>query len=130
MGLKRDIVLIDDSDIANFIMRKIIHSIYKNVEMEEFTNPIEGLEYLKTHQPSIVFLDLNMPSMSGWQVLDELEKAGISQNVVILTSSISGFDEEKASKYSNVVHYLVKPITKEALRERAAPFLDSTVQLK
>lgn len=122
--------MIDDSDIANFIMRKIIFSIYKDIRLEEFTNPVEGLEYLKKNKPSVVFLDLNMPTMSGWQVLDELEKEGISQNVIILTSSISGFDEEKAGKYRNVVHYLVKPITKEALRERAAPYLGASVQLK
>ena len=65
--------------------------------------------------PDIIFLDINMPFMDGWQFLEEYTKIKptLSKQIVIyvVSSSISEYDIERARNNSNVSDYFVKPIT-------------------
>jgi len=121
----RNILLIDDSSADNFINNKVIN---KAIEVEVITTTLgarEALNYLSKPingqfpQPEIIFLDINMPGMSGWDfldeymLLDEAKKTGIILS--ILTTSEADNDGAKAVEYKAVDHYLSKPLTEEKL---------------
>ena len=61
----------------------------------------------------LMFLDINMPGLSGWEVLDEFEKnnKGLELKVIIITSSIEDADRLKAKTYDRIVDFWVKPFS-------------------
>jgi CheY-like chemotaxis protein len=71
--------------------------------------------------PDIIFLDLNMPVMNGWDFLEHFSKEFYPQfnaiKVVILSSTIDPSDYLKAKQYEAVTHFLSKPLTVEMLQE-------------
>ncbi|WP_417601968.1 response regulator [Owenweeksia hongkongensis] len=119
------IMLVDDKDISNFIMRKFIEIRKPDATVKEFTDPKEAYEGIKDFNPDIIFLDLNMPIMNGWQFLDKMLTDKLSQKVAILTSSTSNEDMEKSKSYGNVVNFYVKPLTPDEL---ARVFTDLNTQ--
>jgi CheY-like chemotaxis protein len=70
-------------------------------------------------QPQLIFLDLNMPVMGGWDFLDSFSTTEYSDyngtKVIILSSTIDPEDLEKSKKYPMVIDFLSKPISKEML---------------
>lgn len=96
----------------------ILQKGFPKVDIIDFTSPEEGLSYIETtptpNQTHYILLDINMPTMTGWEFLDEYEKLtpGVKQNytVYILSSSIDERDMERARNNSNVKGYLIKPL--------------------
>ena len=109
------IMLVDDKDISNFIMRKFIEIRRPDANIKEFTDPQKALDSIDSIVPDIIFLDLNMPVMTGWQFLDEMRNASFSHKVAILTSSTSNDDFEKSKEYGNVINFYVKPLNPDEL---------------
>lgn len=109
------IMLVDDKDISNFIMRKFIEIRRPDANIKEFTDPQKALDSIDNIVPDIIFLDLNMPVMNGWQFLDEMRNASFSHKVAILTSSTSNDDFEKSKEYGNVINFYVKPLNPDEL---------------
>ena len=70
--------------------------------------------------PDIIFLDLNMPIMDGYQFADEFEKISLTirnkTKIIILTTSLNPSDMERANKYKQIVKYINKPLTCELLQ--------------
>ena len=121
IGFEKDIIiLIDDDRLTSLLNKKIILMAFPKVEVIMFTDASQGLEYLmnqknvKTVLPKI-YLDLNMPTMNGWQFLEEIEKKNILVNIFILSSSIDYKDMNKSKKYNSVKGFLTKPLTTETL---------------
>lgn len=80
----------------------------------------EGLFFLKEnqnkHTPNIIFLDINMPGMDGWEFLEaynRLEHAMRSPVIGILTSSQNLNDPSRAEMNGTIFHFIVKPLRKE-----------------
>jgi two-component system, NarL family, nitrate/nitrite response regulator NarL len=112
----KSIVLIDDIPVANFIMKKMISLLAQDTfTITDFTSSAEALENLPSIHPDLIFLDLNMPDMNGYEFLTALEERNINYPVIILSSSTSQVDKEKASGYKNVKGYFSKPLEKETL---------------
>ena len=109
------IMLVDDKDISNFIMRKFIEIRRPDANIKEFTDPQKALDSIDSIVPDVIFLDLNMPVMNGWQFLDEMRNASFSHKVAILTSSTSNDDFEKSKEYGNVINFYVKPLNPDEL---------------
>jgi CheY-like chemotaxis protein len=89
-------------------------------------NGEEALKYfnsLKTNnsikKPQLIFLDLNMPVMNGWEFLDSFMSKEYSEyhdtKIIILSSTIDPEDLKKSKKYPMVLDFLPKPISKEML---------------
>lgn len=130
-----EIILIDDDKMVTLINQKIINKLLPKISVKTFKNGEEGLKYLIAAQDSnlrtLIFLDLNMPIMGGFEFLNIYENAIAYQDhsfvICLLTSSISEEDQKKATKYPSVLDYTLKPLnepTISILIERASEKLD------
>ncbi|MCJ7756621.1 MAG: response regulator [Gillisia sp.] len=112
------VIIIDDDDIMVFLQRKLFHRCGMAKDPLTFKAAPAAIEFLKNediNQHFLILLDINMPGMNGWQFLDILKEIKISKNVfvIMVTSSIDGYDKEKAGIYSNVIDFMEKPVSIE-----------------
>lgn len=113
-------MLVDDDDDDNFFHEKEIieNDLAKTVIVKDSVK--KALEYLKAkNDPSsdLIFLDINMPGMSGWDFLEEYNKLDKElQNktiIIMLSTSSNPRDIEKAKSLASVSDYINKPLKKE-----------------
>lgn len=121
--MKKHIFIIDDDPISIIILKKNLELIAISEEIVTFSNGKDAFnhlekEFLKNEQ-YVIFLDINMPEMNGWEFLNKVEHLITSQNtsIYLLTSSINKADMEKAKQFLLIEKYLSKPICKEVLIE-------------
>jgi CheY-like chemotaxis protein len=123
------ILCVDDDPITLMLCKMVISKSSFATEIITAQNGEEALNYfddLKLNNlgaeikkyPSLVFLDLNMPVMDGWEFLDHFSKeeytsAFKNTKIIVLSSTIDPNDIEKSKTYSMVLDFLSKPITKE-----------------
>lgn len=120
-----NILIIDDDQINNFLFSRIIKITGVSENAETVTSARKGLDLLEQKiasgekLPDIIFLDINMPLMNGWDFLDKYQKlptkARKEINLYMLSSSNFPEDINKAKTYEDVVDYITKPLTKEIL---------------
>ena len=117
------LALVDDDNTFVFITKKIIEKTNRVKEVKVFNNGLDALNYLKDNLntaymlPEVIFLDLSMPIMDGWQFLDEFLTIK-SENtkritIYICSSSISPHDISRAKGISAVTDFIIKPVTKD-----------------
>ena len=111
------IYLIDDQPISNFITKKLLELEGYCGIVEDFTNPVEAFSKVSQDENALIFLDLNMPEMNGWEFLEALGKRAQSHRIIILTSSISKADIDRAKEHPVVLKYMVKPLNKKKFSE-------------
>ena len=124
----RAVMLIDDNEIDNLINQKMIEAASITDNIYTHTGAKSAIEFLKNMEkmdvaekvlPDVIFLDIDMPLMDGFQFLDEFEN--LSQltrkkcRIVMLTSSINPQDFNRSKKYSNVKMYLNKPLSHDSI---------------
>jgi len=101
--MTKEILLIDDDAITNFLNQNLIEQKIKGIPITIFYNGLEGLKYIKNNPDKhfIVFLDINMPVMNGWEFIEALDSLTIETSVEIhvLTSSINPGDRERANGF-------------------------------
>ena len=114
--------IIDDDNIYVNLVKKIIEIKKLSRNLIIFKNGQEALDYFKPNLekmsqeglPDIIFLDLNMPVMDGWEFLGEFVKIKNSFNkkinLYVVSSSIDPRDLERAKSFNLVADYLIKPI--------------------
>ena len=115
----KNILVIDDDLIFHFMIKKIIRRIDKDFTVFSFYDANKALDFLNEVSasnklfPDFIFLDINMPGMTGWEFLDiyKNEKYGIRKNVdlYMISSSNDQKDINKA-KQLNTSGYLIKPL--------------------
>jgi CheY-like chemotaxis protein len=124
----RKALLIDENEIDNFINERMITSCNFAEEVIVMDSGPAALKYLrdklinKDQLPEIIFLDLNMPVMDGFGFLVEFdvlakEHGNIKEDckVIVLSSSISPIDIDKASTNPYVYKYINKPLSEKYL---------------
>lgn len=120
------VMLVDDSSIDNFVNKKIIARYGFAQDAISFTRTKEALNYLTELNndqsqivPSILFLDLDMPEIDGFEFLDAFnlfsDRIKNAIDVVILTSSINPADIIKCNSHTSVLTFLHKPLVKHNL---------------
>ena len=119
------VLLIDDNDIDNFINERMITTNFFSNRVIVKNSGESALQYLRenaendSNLPRIIFLDLNMPVMDGFAFLFEFEKLpdSVKNNckVIVLSSSISPEDINRASTNPLVVKYVNKPLNEKYL---------------
>jgi CheY-like chemotaxis protein len=119
--------IIDDDPIFVYGTKRIMEESDFTDSFLIFTNgeeAIEGLQELSSQEgilPDVIFLDLNMPIMNGWEFLDHITLIPNNNvgkiTIFIITSSIDSADVDKAKTYEQVSNYFIKPITAEDLQD-------------
>ena len=117
--MTKEILLIDDDAITNFLNQNLIEQKIKCITITIFYNGLEGLKYIKSNPDKhyIVFLDINMPVMNGWEFIEAVDSLTIETSVEIhvLTSSINPGDRERANGLPNVDSFIEKPLDELAM---------------
>jgi len=113
--------IIDDDPIFIYGTKRIMKEVdfaenilvYNNGE--EAIDSLSEISQTKGDLPEVIFLDLNMPIMNGWEFLEEFEKLpnqNIEKTIIyIISSSVDPRDLERVKNYSKVNNYILKPIT-------------------
>jgi len=113
----KKIYLVDDQPISNFITKKLIELEGFEGNIEDYTDPTRAFKSVAQDENALIFLDLNMPVMNGWEFLEAMKNKNIHHRIIILTSSTSKIDQDKAKEYPCVVKYMVKPMNKKKVAE-------------
>ena len=132
------LLVIDDDEINNFLLGHLLKKSDYPVESKMFTDPVIGLNYIvnlsdEKEAVDLILLDINMPQMSGWDVLTELRSEGKglqkAKKVYMLSSSVHITDMEQAKEYPEVSGFISKPITLEFLSEIFLEIIESKQEL-
>jgi len=124
----KTVLLIDDDEATNFIHKKIVQTSGLVDVVYVARGGEEALLFLGNDNnekekiiPDLIFLDINMPAMDGWEFLVQYEKLKHLKKenivVVMLTTSLNPDDEVKAKGIKEIYGYRNKPLTRTMLEE-------------
>lgn len=130
------IMLVDDNDATNILNKLVIDEMEIAEKVAFMKDGPSALKYLDSHAslremgiepvPELIFVDISMPAMDGWEFLREYNKFSLErlpedqQNksvVVLLTGSLNPDDAEKAKTFPTVAEYRLKPLSMDMLDE-------------
>src|SRR5215204_7462375 len=104
-------ILIDDERLARTELRKLLQDFPEIEIVDEASNAEEGLQKIESHNPDLIFLDIQMPGKTGFDLLAELDRAP----QVIFTTA---YDEYALKAFEvNALDYLLKPIEPKRLAD-------------
>ena len=117
-----DVVVIDDDAVVLFLHKILIKKSALPSKVADFIDAETALKFVEERSRDnklLLFLDINMPKLTGWDFLDKLNNITYSENVfvVMVTSSINSSDRELAKHYDRVIDYREKPLSKQACEE-------------
>ncbi|TGL62487.1 response regulator [Leptospira jelokensis] len=108
------VFLIEDDLVTTFLIKTLMEKFSFASEIYTYPNGADALDALQQSKifPDLLFLDLNMPIMDGWQFLDAIQNSPLLSKIptYILTSSIDPNDKSKSEAFPNVKGYLTKPL--------------------
>ncbi len=111
------ILLVDDYDADNYLHRMVLDEMDCAEHIEVAVSGPAALRYLEQADapPDLLFLDINMPGMNGWEFLDEFETLPPEKQakvvVVMLTTSLNPADRAAAEARGLVSSFFSKPLT-------------------
>ena len=117
-------IIIDDEPLARSIVREYLQS-HPTIEIvAECNDGFEGLKAIQQHQPQLVFLDIQMPKINGFEMLELVENLP----KVIFTTA---FEEYALKAFeSNAVDYLLKPFSKDRFEKALQKAIQQTAEAK
>jgi len=118
--------IIDDDDISKYLMKRNLKEL-SITKIVDFPDSLQALKLLESNinspeeLPDIIFLDLHMPILNGFQFMEEFENStkNTSKNiqVAMLTSSINAEDLKRAESYPAITDYFIKPFKLRDLKK-------------
>lgn len=122
---KRKILLIDDNAILRTIFGYMLQGFSQyEIEFHSFKNALDALDFLDNNDitqssiPPILFVDINMPFMTGWELMDTLaDRTDFIKKtkIYIVSSSTSKSDQEQLANYPFISGFILKPFGKESI---------------
>jgi len=115
-------LLIDDNYIDNFVTRKILEGGNFAESIVVVRSAAEAISALGdgTVKPDVIFLDVRMPMMGGFEFLEEYDKLNIDKaniKIFMLSSSLDPLDMRKSTDNKYITQFIHKPLTQKALEE-------------
>ena len=115
-------IIIDDERLARKELKSLLKDYHEIEIVDECASPEEALKSIEKHNPDLLFLDIQMPEKTGFDLLQELDK---SPKVVFVTA----FDEYAVKAFEvNALDYLMKPVDPERLKETMAKVLSEDIE--
>lgn len=121
-----NIMIIDNDEINNFIVEKLINKVCKSTKVTTCTITTDAIDLLLvinkklSRLPEFIFLELFSPSMNGWDFLDEYNRLNLDisgeSRIIVLTCSIFNRDIDRALSHKSITDYVTKPITVEQIK--------------
>jgi len=114
-------LIIDDEPLARMVVKEYLQNFADQIEViQECNDGFEGLKAIQLHQPDLVFLDVQMPKINGFEMLELVEQ----QPAVIFTTA---FDEYAIKAFeAHAVDYLLKPFNKDRFNKAIEKYLAQT----
>lgn len=119
------VLFIDDDKATNFVHKFLAKKTSRFERVEVVSSAREGLDYLLNAEkgqktiPDLIFLDINMPAMDGWDFLNHYEEQRYSIKerikIYMLSSSSRPADISRAKEYNHVCGFITKPLTENLL---------------
>jgi two-component system LytT family response regulator len=104
-------IIIDDERLARNELKKLLHDFPEVEVIDEAANATEGLEKIESQNPDLIFLDIQMPGKTGFDMLAELDRA---PHVIFTTA----YDEYALKAFEvNALDYLMKPVEPKRLAD-------------
>lgn len=124
--MSKSYILIDDDKIINFIHSKVIKTINSENTIHEFQSSVVALNFIKSlianksQLPDYIFIDINMPEISGLMLVDELSMLGTDSfsttKIFVLSSTLDFRDKDKVLSYPFITAFVGKPLTIQLLQ--------------
>lgn len=117
------ILLVDDDRACNFFHQRLLKNMDCVEMIEVATDGLMALEFLKSkkNKPDIIFLDINMPKMDGWEFLAEYEKLPDDEKaktvIAMVTSSLNPDDKAKSETFTSVKGFNSKYLDEETVKK-------------
>jgi CheY-like chemotaxis protein len=121
------ICIVDDDEVYQFTVTRAIQTQKLAKKILIFSDGEEAIRFLINNVsknedlPDVIFLDINMPIMDGWQFLEEYvrlkPRIGKKITIYMVSSSVDSADLDRAKKINEISDYIIKPITPTALKE-------------
>jgi len=109
-------LVVDDSKLARLSLIKSLQTNIGEVEVFQAVNGLEALALMETERPSIVFLDLTMPEMDGYEVLPKLLTINANAKVIVVSADIQTKAKERVIELGAQLH-MQKPINADKMKE-------------
>lgn len=121
------ILLVDDNPVNMLLARTIVRSLIPEASVYEAKNGFEAIESYKAHNPDIIFMDIQMPEMSGYEATSEIRKieqdAGYRVPIVALTAGTVKGEQQRCIE-AGMDDYLSKPILVSDISEMLFKYLN------
>jgi CheY-like chemotaxis protein len=121
--MKPILCFVDNDEVYLFLIRKLIEKKYAGNKMLEFYNGLEAIEFIKENientplLPDIIFLDINMPVMDGWEFIESFKRVkqeiGKPITIYMVSSSVDDADIDRAKNIKEISDFVCKPMTIE-----------------
>lgn len=121
MAVLEKILIVDDDETSNFITELILKSSNMVEAIETLSNGKDAIDYFSSNEnklPDLVFLDINMPLVDGFEFLEWYERKGYigKCKFALYSTSTRKADKQRATQFIDVIGYIEKPINLELLR--------------
>ncbi|MGZ3763517.1 MAG: LytR/AlgR family response regulator transcription factor [Mucilaginibacter sp.] len=115
------VLIIDDEPLARLVVLEYLQDFKDEIEvLQECNDGFEGLKAIQQHQPDLIFLDVQMPKINGFEMLELVENPPY---VIFATA----FDEYAIKAFeTHAIDYLLKPFSKERFKKAVEKFLAQT----
>lgn len=118
-----NVLVIDDDDVNRLITEELLKNI--GTKVHSTGNPTEALDLIVNNSFDIIFTDIQMPEISGYDIVQSLTKSGITIPVIAMTAN-SMFDNPNRFTESGFAGYLIKPFAEADLVQIIKPFAEFT----
>ena len=115
-----EILIVEDDTIAQFIIQHNLKMFLPKHNFKTAFNGLEALNYIKENSPKLpnaITLDLNMPSMNGFEFVNALNELTIHVPVFVVASSTLHEDIEKCKNYNSIHSIYAKPFLKNSAED-------------
>ncbi len=116
------ILIAEDEDFNQMVLRGMIEILYPNVTMEIVSNGVEALEKLKSETYDLLLSDVDMPLMNGYELVSEVKNLGLAIPMICVTAFAISGDKEKLLMHG-FERYISKPIDMDDMKAVLDPYL-------